>query len=184
MTVLAPVSALVALAVRVRHGAPIVFRQERAGLLGQVVLVPKFRSMTDERDAAGGLLPDHARLTSFGAKLRATSLDELPQLWTVVKGDMSLIGPRPLPVVYVERYSAEQRHRLDARPGITGWAQVRGRNSTTWSARLADDVWYVEHASLWIDIKILVLTLRTVFRRDGVSAEGHATMPEFTGSDE
>lgn len=184
MVLLAPVSALVGLAVRVRHGAPIVFRQPRAGLGGRTIVVPKFRSMTDERDDDGDLLPDHERLTSFGARLRSTSLDELPQLWTVLRGDMSLIGPRPLPMTYVERYSDEQRHRLDARPGITGWAQVRGRNSTTWSERLADDVWYVDHATVRVDVKILVLTLRTVIRRDGVSAEGHATMPEFTGSED
>jgi len=178
---LSPVTALVAVLVRWRLGSPVLFRQARAGRDEVHVRVPKFRSMTDERDAVGELLPDEQRLTEFGSKLRATSLDELPQLWTVIKGDMSLVGPRPLPTKYVERYSAEQRRRLEATPGITGWAQVNGRNATTWPERLANDVWYVDHATLWLDLKILGLTVKTALRRDGVAADDHVTMHEFMG---
>ncbi len=167
--------------VRFRLGSPVLFRQERAGRNAARILVPKFRSMSDERDPDGNLLPDDERLTPFGAKLRSTSLDELPQLWTVIKGDMSLVGPRPLPTIYVDRYSPLQRRRLDTRPGITGWAQVNGRNATSWPARLEQDVWYVDHASLRLDLRILALTLKTALRRDGVAAEGHATMREFMG---
>lgn len=181
MITLSPVTAAVAVAVRLKLGSPVLFRQERAGQDATVTMVPKFRSMTDERDSEGRHLPDEHRLSTFGAKLRATSLDELPQLWSVIKGDMSLVGPRPLPTVYVDRYSAEQRRRLDAKPGITGWAQVNGRNSTSWPKRLAHDVWYVDNASFWLDAKILALTLRTAFQRHGVSAEGHVTMREFMG---
>lgn len=178
---LSPVTALVAVLVRRRHGAPVLFRQERAGRDERVVRVPKFRSMTDDRDEHGELLPDEDRLTDFGKRLRATSLDELPQLWTVLKGEMSLVGPRPLPTKYVDRYSPQQRRRLEATPGITGWAQVNGRNATTWPQRLVDDVWYVDHATLWLDLKILALTLKTAITRDGVAADDHVTMHEFTG---
>jgi lipopolysaccharide/colanic/teichoic acid biosynthesis glycosyltransferase len=181
MIVLSPLTALVALLVRVRHGSPVVFRQARAGLDGATIMVPKFRSMTDERGPDGELLPDAARLTAFGRKLRATSLDELPQLWTVIKGDMSLVGPRPLPTIYVDRYSPEQRRRLEARSGITGWAQVNGRNATTWPERLRNDVWYVDHASFRVDLRILWLTVKTAVSREGVSADDHATMHEFMG---
>ena len=181
LIVLAPVAAVVAILVRVRLGAPVLFRQERAGRHAAPIRVPKFRSMTDARDAQGDLLPDEDRLTPFGAALRATSLDELPQLWSVICGEMSLVGPRPLPTAYVERYSERQRCRLDASPGITGWAQVNGRNATSWPERLEHDVWYVEHASFRVDLKILMLTVRTAVRRDGVAAEGHVTMREFTG---
>jgi lipopolysaccharide/colanic/teichoic acid biosynthesis glycosyltransferase len=181
MIVLAPVTATVAMLVRLEHGSPVMFRQARAGRGAETIEVPKFRSMTDERDADGNLLPDDRRLTPFGAKLRATSLDELPQLWTVIKGDMSLIGPRPLPTVYVGRYSPEQRRRLEAKPGITGWAQVNGRNTTSWPERLEHDVWYVDHASLRLDLKILALTARTALSRHGVSAGDHVTMHEFMG---
>lgn len=178
---LAPVAGVVALMVRAQHGRPVVFRQERAGLAGRPIVVAKFRSMTDERGADGALLPDDRRLTAFGARLRSTSLDELPQLWSVIKGDMSVVGPRPLPMAYVGRYSDEQRRRLEAKPGITGWAQVNGRNATGWPERLAQDVWYVDHASFRLDLRILLLTLRTIVRRDGVSADGHVTMREFMG---
>ncbi|MFW2334722.1 sugar transferase [Ilumatobacter sp.] len=181
LVVLAPVSAVVACLVRLRLGSPVLFRQERAGRDAAPIRVPKFRSMTDARGPDGELLPDADRLTPFGVLLRSTSLDELPQLWTVVKGDMSLVGPRPLPMVYVDRYSERQRRRLDARPGITGWAQVNGRNATSWPERLEHDVWYVEHASPRVDLRILVLTVRTALRRDGVAAEGHVTMREFMG---
>lgn len=181
LVVLAPVTGLVAATVRLRLGSPVLFRQERAGRDATPIDVPKFRSMTDERDEHGDLLPDADRLSPFGARLRASSLDELPQLWSVVRGDMSLVGPRPLPMVYVDRYDSEQRRRLQTRPGITGWAQVNGRNATSWPERLANDVWYVDHASLRLDMRILALTVRTALRRHGVAAEGHVTMPEFTG---
>lgn len=181
LIVLAPVSAATALLVRQRLGSPVLFHQTRAGRDAEPIRVPKFRSMTEQTDARGNLLPDEQRLTSFGSKLRSTSLDELPQLWTVIKGDMSLVGPRPLPMIYVDRYSARQRRRLAARPGITGWAQVNGRNTTSWPERLEQDVWYVDHASLRVDLRILVRTVTTALRRDGVAAEGHVTMREFMG---
>jgi lipopolysaccharide/colanic/teichoic acid biosynthesis glycosyltransferase len=179
--VLSPVVAIVALLVRRAHGAPVVFRQVRAGKDAEPITVLKFRTMTDERAPDGEPLPDEDRLTPLGRRLRSSSLDELPQLWSVLKGDMSLIGPRPLPMTYVDRYSTEQRHRLDARPGITGWSQVNGRNALSWPDKLAFDVWYVEHASPRVDAEILMRTIRSVVQRDGVSADGHATMPEFMG---
>lgn len=184
IVLLAPVTAVVAALVRVRLGPPVLFRQERAGRNARTIVVPKFRSMTNERGADGGLLPDDERLTPFGARLRATSLDELPQLWSVIKGDMSLVGPRPLPLAYIERYSTEQRRRLEAVPGITGWAQVNGRNTSSWPERLAHDVWYVDHASLTVDLRILARTVVTAVRREGVSAAGHVTMMEFRGETE
>jgi lipopolysaccharide/colanic/teichoic acid biosynthesis glycosyltransferase len=179
--VLSPVVAIVALLVRRAHGAPVVFRQVRAGKDAEPITVLKFRTMTDERAPDGEPLPDEDRLTPLGRRLRSSSLDELPQLGSVLKGDMSLIGPRPLPMTYVDRYSTEQRHRLDARPGITGWSQVNGRNALSWPDKLAFDVWYVEHASPRVDAEILMRTIRSVVQRDGVSADGHATMPEFMG---
>lgn len=181
LVALAPVAAVVAAAVRLRFGAPVIFRQERAGRDARPIDVPKFRSMTDGRSSNGVLLPDEQRMTPFGRRLRATSLDELPQLWTVIKGEMSLVGPRPLPTAYVERYSSEQRRRLEAKPGITGWAQVNGRNSSPWPERLGLDVWYVEHASFRVDVRILALTAKTAISRRGVSADGHVTMHEFMG---
>jgi lipopolysaccharide/colanic/teichoic acid biosynthesis glycosyltransferase len=183
LVTLAPLTLIVAIAVRLRLGAPVLFRQERAGRGGRPVTVPKFRSMTDDRDEHGELLPDADRLTAFGRRLRSTSLDELPQLWTIVRGDMSLIGPRPLPTAYVGRYSDRQRRRLEARPGLTGWAQVHGRNAVDWPERLEYDVWYVEHASWRVDLEILRRTISMVLRRDGVSADGEATMSEFTGTE-
>jgi sugar transferase EpsL len=145
-------------------------------------LLLKFRTMTDERDSAGNLLPDDVRLTSTGRLLRALSLDELPQLINVLRGEMSLVGPRPLLMQYLDRYTPTQARRMDVRPGITGWAQVNGRNAVSWEERFEMDVWYVEHRSLWLDLRILLLTLLKVVRREGVSAAGHATMPEFRGS--
>jgi sugar transferase EpsL len=179
--VLSPVIVVVAILVRRAHGSPVMFRQQRAGIGARPIMVAKFRTMTNERGDDGELLPDEDRLTSLGRRLRASSLDELPQLWSVLKGDMSLIGPRPLPMAYVDRYSAEQRRRLDARPGITGWAQVNGRNALSWPDKLALDVWYVDNASPLLDAKILLRTILSVVKRDGVSADGHATMPEFMG---
>jgi lipopolysaccharide/colanic/teichoic acid biosynthesis glycosyltransferase len=183
LVVLAPLLAVVAIAVRFRLGSPVLFRQRRSGLDGAQIDVVKFRSMTDARTPDGTLLDDADRLTPFGARLRSTSLDELPQLWNVLRGDMSLVGPRPLPPAYDDRYSPEQRRRLDATPGITGWAQVQGRNALDWPTKLAHDVWYVDHASLRLDLTIVGRTLRAVVTRSGVSSDGHATMPEFLGGD-
>lgn len=181
LVVVSPVIAITALAVRIRLGSPVLFRQERAGRDGVPIEIVKFRSMIDGRGPDGEPLPDADRLPKFGRTLRATSLDELPQLWSVVRGDMSLIGPRPLPLKYVSRYSPEQRRRLEAIPGVTGWAQVQGRNELAWPDKLAFDVWYVDHASWRVDAKIVALTLRAVFGRSGVAADGHVTMPEFMG---
>ncbi len=178
---LAPVIAATAVAVRLRLGTPVLFRQQRAGRNGNPFRIIKFRSMTDERGADGVLLTDAGRLPRFGELLRATSLDELPQLWNVLNGDMSLIGPRPLPTKYTALYSARQRRRLDAPPGITGWAQVHGRNSLDWPRRLELDVEYVDRASFGMDARIAWRTVRSLF--GGVTAEGHATMPEFLGTE-
>ena len=181
LLLVSPLVVATAIAVRLRLGAPVLFRQPRAGLHGEPIEIVKFRSMTDARDAVGELLPDEQRLPPFGRLLRSSSLDELPQLWTVVRGDMSLIGPRPLPLTYVDRYSPEQRRRLDAIPGITGWAQVHGRNALDWPTKLAYDVWYVDNASPRVDLKIIGLTLRAVFSRSGINAIDHVTMHEFLG---
>ncbi len=168
--------------VRSKLGAPALFRQARPGLGGKPFTLVKFRSMTDARDGSGALLPDSERLTRFGRLLRATSLDELPELWNVLKGEMSLVGPRPLLTSYLPLYSVEQARRHDVLPGVTGWAQIKGRNALSWEEKFALDVWYVDHWSLGLDVKILALTVAKVLRRDGVSADGHATMPPFTGS--
>jgi lipopolysaccharide/colanic/teichoic acid biosynthesis glycosyltransferase len=179
---LAPLIALVALLVRRWLGAPVIFAQQRLGLDGRPFAVRKFRTMTDARDAAGSLLPDAERLTSFGIFLRATSLDELPELANVLRGEMSIVGPRPLHIHYAERYTPEQMRRHAVRPGITGWAQVNGRNALGWEERFAHDVWYVDHCSLWLDLRIIARTVRTVLRRTGITQAGHATMSEFGGS--
>lgn len=179
---LLPLILLVALLVRIRLGRPILFRQTRTGWQGRAFSLLKFRTMTDRRDARGALLADHARLTPFGRFLRATSLDELPQLWNVLRGDMSLVGPRPLLPEYTARYTATQRRRLAVPPGITGWAQIHGRNAVSWEAKFDRDVWYVDHGSLWLDLQILFRTGWRVIRRDGISAANHETMPEFLGS--
>lgn len=171
-----------ALRVRTKLGSPVLFAQERPGLHGQSFKMVKFRTMTDKRDADGHLLPDEERLTAFGRWLRSTSLDELPELLNVFKGEMSLVGPRPLLVEYLPLYSPEQARRHDVRPGITGWAQVNGRNAISWEDKFKLDVWYVENQSLWLDIKILWLTVKKVLVREGISAAGDATMPKFTGS--
>ena len=165
-----------------RLGRPIFFRQIRPGLEGRPFEMVKFRTMTSQRDASGRLAPEDQRLTKFGLWLRSTSLDELPELWNVLKGDMSLVGPRPLLVQYLPLYSPRQARRHEVRPGITGWAQVNGRNALTWPQKFELDVWYVENRSLWLDIRILWLTVRSVLRRDGISAAGEATMPAFTGN--
>jgi sugar transferase EpsL len=174
-----PILAVVALLVRFKLGSPVFFRQKRPGLNGAIFMMVKFRSMLDARDASGRLLPDAERLTPFGKFLRSASLDELPELWNVLRGDMSLVGPRPLLVQYLDRYSPRQARRHDVRPGITGLAQVMGRNAISWEEKFEWDVRYVETQSLGLDLKILFLTVKTVFFRTGISAHGDATMPEF-----
>lgn len=173
--------ALLAWQVRRKLGSPVFFRQVRPGLHGQPFEMIKFRTMTDERGPDGNLLPDAVRLTAFGRFLRASSLDELPELWNVLKGEMSLVGPRPLLMEYLPLYSPEQARRHEVRPGITGWAQINGRNAISWAEKFALDVWYVDHRSLWLDARILWLTVRKVLVRDGISAVGEATMPRFEG---
>lgn len=168
--------------VRRKLGSPVLFRQLRPGLQGCPFMMVKFRTMTDERGADGELLPDIQRLTAFGRFLRATSLDELPELWNVLRGEMSLVGPRPLLMEYLPLYSPAQARRHDVRPGITGWAQVNGRNAVSWDERFTLDVWYVDHQSLLLDLRILWLTVRKVLVREGISAQGDATMPRFTGN--
>lgn len=163
-------------------GSPVLFRQVRPGLHGRPFMMVKFRTMTDACGEDGALLADALRLTAFGRFLRASSLDELPELWNVLRGEMSLVGPRPLLMEYLSLYSSEQARRHEVRPGITGWAQVNGRNAVSWDQRFRLDVWYVDHQSLWLDLKILWLTVRKVVVREGISAQGDATMPRFTGN--
>ena len=184
LSLLAPVFMGTAILVRVKLGSPILFRQVRPGLYGQPFNMMKFRTMTDERNSQGELLPDAQRLTSFGKFLRSSSLDELPELLNVLKGDMSLVGPRPLLMEYLPLYSAEQSRRHHVKPGITGWAQINGRNAISWEQKFALDVWYVDNQSVLLDIKILCLTVWKVFKREGISAAGEATMSKFTGSKE
>jgi lipopolysaccharide/colanic/teichoic acid biosynthesis glycosyltransferase len=176
-----PVLLFVALLVRLKLGSPVLFRQKRPGRRGRIFEMLKFRTMTNARDAEGNLLPDAERLAPFGRWLRSTSLDELPELLNVVRGEMSLVGPRPLLVQYLDRYTPEQARRHDVPPGITGWAQVNGRNAISWDEKFKLDVWYVEHRSIALDLRILFLTLKKVMIRDGISAQGDATMPEFRG---
>ncbi|TPG12963.1 sugar transferase [Sphingomonas koreensis] len=176
-----PLLLFIALLVRVRLGSPVLFRQTRAGLKGRPFALIKFRTMIDENGADGQPLPDAERLTSFGAWLRSTSLDELPELWNVVRGEMSLVGPRPLLMSYLPRYSPDQMRRHDVRPGLTGWAQVNGRNMLAWPERLALDVWYIDNRSMYLYFKILTLTLVKVVKRDDVSGEGTVTMNPFLG---
>jgi lipopolysaccharide/colanic/teichoic acid biosynthesis glycosyltransferase len=179
---LSPILLMVALLVRIYHGSPVLFGQIRPGLGGKTFRIFKFRSMNNARTADGSLLPDEARLTQLGKFLRSSSLDELPELFNVLRGEMSLVGPRPLLVQYLERYSAEQARRHDVLPGITGWAQVNGRNALTWDDKFKLDVWYVDHWSFWLDTKILFMTVWKVFRREGISQPGHATAEEFMGN--
>lgn len=178
-----PMMGLIALLVRFRLGTPVLFRQQRPGRYGRPFTLLKFRTMTDACDATGKLLPDAERLTPFGHFLRSTSLDELPELLNVVKGDMSLVGPRPLLMRYLERYTPEQMRRHAVMPGITGWAQINGRNALAWEAKFALDVWYVDHQSLWLDLWILALTFWKILKREGISQPGHATAQEFMGAD-
>ena len=178
---LLPIFFLLALLVRISIGTPILFIQKRSGLNGKAFNMIKFRSMTNTQDGDGSLLPDFERLTRFGQVLRATSLDELPELWNVLKGDMSLVGPRPLLMEYLPLYSPEQARRHNVRPGITGWAQVNGRNAISWDDRLKLDVWYVDHQSFWLDAKILLLTVMVVFQRHGINTNEETAMPLFRG---
>ena len=178
-----PLLLVLAILVRLLLGSPVLFRQTRPGLGGRPFRLIKFRTMTDGTDIDGVLLPDSERLTAFGRMLRATSLDELPELWNVLKGDMSLVGPRPLLMEYLDLYTAEQARRHEVRPGITGWAQVNGRNALSWEDKFALDVWYVENRSNLLDMKILWMTAWRVFFRHGISHPGEATMKRFTGSD-
>ncbi|SEI87721.1 Sugar transferase involved in LPS biosynthesis (colanic, teichoic acid) [Azotobacter beijerinckii] len=182
LLLLAPLLLALAWLVRRRIGAPVLFRQLRPGLHGRPFALLKFRSMREALDERGRPLPDAERLTPFGRFLRATSLDELPELWNVLRGDMSLVGPRPLLIEYLPLYTPEQARRHAVRPGITGWAQVNGRNALSWEEKFRLDVWYVDHRSLRLDLHILLLTLKRVLAREGINAEGEATMARFTGS--
>ncbi len=182
LIILSPVFLVLIYLIRKNLGSPVFFTQERPGKDGKPFKMIKFRSMRDAVDANGSPLPDSERLTPFGRKLRATSLDELPELWNVLKGDMSLVGPRPLLMQYLPLYNEFQYRRHEMQPGVTGWAQVNGRNAISWDDKFKYDVWYIDNYSFWLDIKILFLTIKKVFVREGISAEGEATMPYFTGN--
>ncbi len=182
LSILSPVILLIAVLVRILLGAPVIFRQQRPGLREHPFYLYKFRTMTDARDPSGRLLPDAVRLTSFGRFLRLLSLDELPELFNILHGDMSLVGPRPLLMEYLPLYSPEQRRRHEVMPGVTGWAQVHGRNALEWPARFALDVWYVDHWSFWLDLRILLMTITKVISREGISQPGQATTEYFTGN--
>lgn len=181
MACLLPIIVFLSICIRNKLGSPIFFRQIRPGKNGKSFEMIKFRTMLDKVDKNGQSLSDEERLTSFGKKLRSTSLDELPELWNVLKGDMSLVGPRPLLMEYLPLYNGEQRRRHDVRPGITGWAQVNGRNAISWEDKFKLDVWYVDNQSLWLDVRILFLTVKKVLIKDGISAEGEVTMHRFEG---
>lgn len=182
LAVLSPVLAVTAYKVKKNLGSPVLFKQTRPGLDGKPFEMIKFRTMKDATDKDGNLLPDSERLTPFGQKLRSTSIDELPELWNVLKGDMSLVGPRPLLMEYLPLYNSEQARRHNVRPGVTGYAQVNGRNAISWEQKFALDTWYVDNQSLWLDFKVLAKTVKQVLIKDGISAEGEATMSKFTGS--
>ena len=177
-----PLLLVVAILVRLRLGSPVLFIQERPGLRAKPFRMVKFRTMTDARGPDGALLPDEQRLTAFGKFLRSTTLDEFPEMWNVLLGEMSVVGPRPLLMRYVSRYSPFQARRMEVKPGVTGWAQVNGRNSLTWEEKFALDVWYVDHRTFWLDMKIVVLTFFKVFARSGINSDKAATMEEFRGS--
>lgn len=183
LILLSPVMAVVALLVRIKLGSPVIFGQKRPGYKTELFTIYKFRTMLDTRDAAGKLLPDADRLPHFGRVLRSTSLDELPELWNVLKGEMSWVGPRPLLIAYLDRYSPEQNRRHDVLPGVTGWAQVNGRNAISWSEKFKLDVWYVDHWSFWLDLKILFMTFWKVIKREAINAPGEATSGEFMGNE-
>lgn len=182
LIVLSPVIVVTAVLVRIKLGSPVVFCQERPGKDEKIFKLYKFRTMADYRDENGDLLSDEFRLTQFGKRLRSTSLDELPELWNILKGDMSIVGPRPLLIKYLPLYNAEQKKRHDVMPGLTGWAQANGRNALTWEERFKLDVYYVEHLSFWLDVKTILLTVKAVFCRQGISSETSATMEAFCGT--
>ena len=182
LIILSPVLIALAAAIRWKLGAPVLFRQQRPGLNGRPFWLLKFRTMNDARNEDGVILPDAQRLTAFGRFLRAASLDELPELFNVLKGDMSLVGPRPLLMQYLDRYTPEQARRHEVRPGITGWAQVNGRNAITWEEKFKLDVWYVANRSLWLDVQIIAMTIWKILKREGINQAGQATMEEFKGS--
>jgi lipopolysaccharide/colanic/teichoic acid biosynthesis glycosyltransferase len=182
LIVLSPVIAIVAYLIRKRLGSPVLFRQVRPGLNGKPFEMVKFRTMRDAMDANGNPLPDSERMTDFGRFLRSSSLDELPELWNVIKGDMSLVGPRPLLMEYLPLYDKAQLRRHEVRPGVTGWAQINGRNALSWEEKFKLDVWYVDNQSLWLDLKIILRTIKKVLIKDGISAEGEVTMSKFSGS--
>jgi sugar transferase EpsL len=184
IVIIAPLFLLVSVLVRIYHGTPIIFRQLRPGYKSKPFWVYKFRTMTNAHDAQNNLLPDEQRITRLGAFLRSTSLDELPELWNVLRGEMSWVGPRPLLIQYLERYSPEQARRHEVLPGITGWAQINGRNALTWPEKFSLDVWYVDHWSFWLDIKIILLSIVKVIRREGINQPGQATAEEFMGNDD
>jgi lipopolysaccharide/colanic/teichoic acid biosynthesis glycosyltransferase len=184
MIILVPLLLVVAFLVRIKLGKPVIFSQRRPGYKNKIFTVYKFRTMTNEKDMQGNLLPDSERLTKFGRFLRSASIDELPGLYNILRGEMSLVGPRPLLVQYLDRYTDKQKRRHEVLPGMTGWAQVNGRNAITWEEKFIHDVWYVDNWSLKLDIKILLLSLRKVVRREGISQIGHATAEEFMGSQE
>lgn len=182
LIILSPVIALVAWKIRKNLGTPVLFKQVRPGLDGKPFEMVKFRTMKDAIDSNGNALPDAERMTPFGNKLRSSSLDELPELWNVLKGEMSLVGPRPLLMQYLPLYNSEQNRRHETRPGVTGWAQINGRNSLSWSDKFKLDVWYVDNRSFWLDVKILFLTVKKVFVKEGISADGHVTIEPFKGN--
>ncbi len=182
LALLSPVLLAVACGVRAAIGRPVLFRQQRPGLRGRPFTILKFRTMADARDQAGNLLPDAERLSGFGRFLRSTSLDELPELWNVLRGEMSLVGPRPLLMQYLPRYTPEQARRHEVRPGITGWAQINGRNALSWEEKFALDVWYVDNLSVGLDLRIIAATLGKIVKREGISQPGQATAEEFMGS--
>lgn len=182
LMMLSPILLLIAIIIRIRLGSPIFFKQQRPGWHGKPFTIYKFRTLINKTDADGKFLPDSERMTKLGRFLRAASLDEFPELLNVLKGDMSLVGPRPLLMKYLEFYTPEQARRHEVRPGITGWAQIMGRNAITWEDKFALDLWYVEHSTIWLDVKIILLTVWKVLRREGISQEGQATMTEFRGT--
>ncbi len=184
LIVLSPVLLVVAILVRIKLGSPIIFKQQRPGKDEKIFTLYKFRTMTDKKDENGNLFPDSERLTKFGKVLRSTSLDELPELVNILKGDMSIVGPRPLLVEYLPLYSEEQKHRHDVRPGLTGLAQVSGRNSLSWEEKFNDDLQYIKHITFFEDMKIIFMTVAKVFKREGIAQEGNATMEKFTGNKE
>lgn len=183
LILMSPVLFVVAILVKLKIGSPILFRQNRPGLNEKSFEIVKFRTMSDLKSKNGQILPDEHRMTRLGCLLRAMSIDELPELWNVLKGDMSLVGPRPLLMQYLPLYNQEQKRRHDVRPGVTGWAQVNGRNHLSWDEKFKLDIWYVNHQSFWLDVKILLLTIKKVFKREGISAQDNVTAPAFTGND-